>query len=642
MNSLFKKLLYAFKAFHQLGWKQTTLYAWYRLLLLSGWLKIISPKTLPTTLRITPLDIPLPSKETLKEVLGLSIKKLYQEADEIIAGKVRLFGNEPVLLNLTPKPPLEHWTAYHSPQFDGQDIKLTWEPGRFGWAAVLARAYYLSEDEKYAQAFWEHTETFLHANPPHQGPHWSSAQEVALRLIALAFCFPLIQDSQHTNPYREKLLAQTLAAHAQRIPPTLVYARAQNNNHLLTEAVGLYTAAAVLPVHPQARRWCRLGWKWFNHGLQTQIEPDGAYVQHSANYHRLMLQAALWGGLVAESRGDKLPQKTAARLSAATGWLAALLDEKSGKVPNLGPNDGAYILPPTVCGFEDYRPVLQAACLAFSGQTLFPAGEWDEMALWLSPTPISAQPSQTPNLIRLESENSWGYLRAAQFKNRPGHADQLHLDLWWRGLNIAQDAGTYLYNADPPWQNPFSSTAAHNTLTINGQDQMTPAGRFLWLDWAQAEVIEHTPTHAIAQHNGYRRLGITHRREVEVTGPDSWKVTDSISSSKPKPCRARLHWLLPDWPWKLDASSLELDSPLGVVKIFVACDQELEPSLARAGELLHGSGEVEPTRGWFSPTYAHKTPALSFVIKAEAPSPINLITTWEFPYIRTHVDMETN
>ena len=33
--------------------------------------------------------------------------------------------------------------------------------------------------------------------------------------------------------------------------------------------------------------------------------------------------------------------------------------------------------------------------------------------------------------------------------------DQLHLDLWWRGLNIAQDAGTYLYNADPPWDNPL-------------------------------------------------------------------------------------------------------------------------------------------------------------------------------------------
>ena len=60
--------------------------------------------------------------------------------------------------------------------------------------------------------------------------------------------------------------------YAERIPPTLGYARAQNNNHLLSEAAALYTAAAVLPEHPGAARWRRLGWRWLQAGLDEQID----------------------------------------------------------------------------------------------------------------------------------------------------------------------------------------------------------------------------------------------------------------------------------------------------------------------------------------------------------------------------------
>ena len=87
---------------------------------------------------------------------------------------------------------------------------------------------------------------------------------------------------------------------------------------------------------------------------------------------------------------------------------------------------------------------------------------------------------------QLYGKKSWAYLRTAQFTSRPSHADQLHLDLWWRGLNIARDAGTYLYNAPAPWDNSLTTTLVHNTVTINGRDQMTRAGRFLYLDWVNA------------------------------------------------------------------------------------------------------------------------------------------------------------
>jgi hypothetical protein len=322
--------------------------------------------------------IDLPEPKDLVRILGDQVSTLFAEADEIVNSQVRLFGNSPVPLELTVPEPLAHWTEYEIKGWSREtdDIKFIWEPARFGWAYTLGRAYHLSGDERYAKAFWIYTETFLDANPPDRGPNWVSAQEVALRLIALSFAYQVFAKSNQSTHTRIDRLSISIAAHAARIPPTQAYARAQNNNHLLVEAAGLYTAGLVLPDHPDSHRWCGtvgVGQR----ALQSQIN-DGTYIQHSTNYHRLMLQAALW----VQHIGGKFPVASSQRLAAATSWLLNLIDPFSGQVPNLGPNDGAYILPLTICPFADYRPVLQAASLAFLEQLPFPSGPWDEMVVW--------------------------------------------------------------------------------------------------------------------------------------------------------------------------------------------------------------------------------------------------------------------
>ena len=132
-------------------------------------------------------------------------------------------------------------------------------------------------------------------------------------------------------------------------------------------------------------------------------------------------------------------------------------------------------------------PVLNAVARAFLDYDL-PRGPWDELALWFGIPLENRKYIQLPRYLgdQLYGKDSWAYLRTAQFTSRPSHADQLHVDLWWRGLNIAQDAGTYLYNADPPWDNRLTAAQLHNTVTVNGRDQFTRAGRFLYLDWFNA------------------------------------------------------------------------------------------------------------------------------------------------------------
>ena len=122
----------------------------------------------------------------------------------------------------------------------------------------------------------------------------------------------------------------------------------------------------------------------------------------------------------------------------------------------------------------------------------------------------------------LGDSRDWAALRAVQFRSRPAHADQLHVDIWHKGVNIALDPGTFRYNAPPPWENGLAGTSVHNTLTINGQDQMTRAGKFLWLDWAQAQVERCSPQEISAHHNGYRHLGLLHHRSLRPGDHGGW------------------------------------------------------------------------------------------------------------------------
>lgn len=642
MNFALMRLFVSIKALRELGPTQVGLLALYKLGLKSGHYRR-SENTQPHTAAFD-FPLPLPECEKLLENLGADgLSVLRRQADEIVSGQFRAFGGPPVPIQLAPPSPQTHWTSLETRSHPA-DIKLTWEPARFGWAFTLARAWQASGDETYPAAFWRYFETFQAENLPFLGENWTSGQEVGLRLIAFAFAGAVFRPSKHTTPIRLAALTVSIGQHAARIALTLAYARAQNNNHLLTEAAALYTAGLALPDHPQAEVWRATGIKWLRWCFKHQIDSTGEYVQHSANYHRLILQIALWVRLLESSVSRRLEITVSARenLSLAAHWLYCLLDFESGRVPNLGPNDGAYIFPFTNLPFEDYRPVVQAAARAFLGYSL-PPGAWDEMSLWFNVEGQklkveAAKPSDLrilgiyPTTLQA-SEYAWAYLRTVRLKSRPGHADLLHLDLWWRGQNISLDPGTFRYNDSPPWDNPLTSALYHNTVTVDGLDQFTRASRFLYLDRADATSVKTGAGSLSARHYAYRKIGVRHTRSVSAPTPDHWRVEDELLNPHAKPRTFRLHWLLPDGEYALERrdEKLELRLKLAVGWLTLQITTLQSPitnySLARAGD-------PDPLRGWFSPTYNVKVPALSLAVEVQSAGNVGFVSEFRFSDIR--------
>ena len=456
------------KALFQLGLEPLALNTLYKVGLKTGYYKRLSYRESEIG-KMNYSLFPISTREAVLSVLGTDGQAaLINEADEIVGGKFRMFGRELVPIQLTFNEPLHHWADYETgkalipySQFPIHDIKFIWEPARFGWAFILGRAYHITQDEKYSEAFWKYFITFTDGNPPYLGPHWMNAQEVAIRLMSFVWAAHIFQTASASSTERRKHLVQSIAHHAARIPPTLIYARSQNNNHLITESAALYTAGVAL----DQPRWRELGWSSLNHALRTQISSYGEYIQHSTNYHRLMMQTVLWVDMISRARHQRWSAPTLEALIRASHWMFSMIDPASGQTPNLGANDGALIFPLSSTPYNDFRPTVQAAARAFL-RTSLPAGMWDEMSLWLGlPASEHTTDSDAYMTDHLRGKDSWGYLRASRFKSRLAHMDQLHFDLWWHGLNITQDAGTYLYNGEPPWDNPLVSTRVHNTIT---------------------------------------------------------------------------------------------------------------------------------------------------------------------------------
>jgi asparagine synthase (glutamine-hydrolysing) len=521
----------------------------------------------------------------------------------------------------------QHWSK--TDDFNHGDPKLIWEPNRLAIVYTLVRAYAANGDERYPAAFWALVEDWKHHNPPQLGFNWKCGQEASLRLMAWCFGLYAFSVSRHTTPERVVQLVTLIGAHAERIEANIDYARSQKNNHALSEATGMLTVGLLFPELKRSSRWLRLGREILEKEVRRQIYDDGAYAMSSTNYHRVMLHITLWAMGLANLNGQPLSDEVYHRFDLATHFLYQMINPETGEIPNYGANDGTLVLPLNSCDYNDFRPVLQAAHYLVHQERLFPPGPWDEDLIWLFGTEALETPLESSHLqdfkaevggyYLLRSPRSFVFTRCASYRDRPVQADMLHVDLWWRGQNVALDAGTYSYNAQEPWNDPFAHTAFHNTVTVDGRDQMVRVSKFLWLPWLQSKVRCFSSsaggciTYWEGEHDGFRgqRIPVTHRRGILRLGEESWLITDVLNGYGSH--LYRLHWLLTDVPyeWIEEEGCLMLECRKGTYYVQMS-------SLPVRGKFSLVRGQSDSPRGWRAPYYYYREPVLSAALSVQA------------------------
>jgi len=130
-----------------------------------------------------------------------------------------------------------------------------------------------------------------------------------------------------------------------------------------------------------------------------------------------------------------------------------------------------------------------------------------------------------------------------------GHADNLTLECSYAGVRLFVDPGTHSYDHDE--RRAYDrSTAAHNTVCVDDIDSSEVWHIFRVGRRARPIDVEVTADEihfdASAAHDGYRRLGVIHRRRVELAGDQTITITDRIEGTGSH--RLEGGWLLaPDW-----------------------------------------------------------------------------------------------
>lgn len=556
--------------------------------------------------------------EVIKREVELNIHKVIKQANKILNGSYEYFFKhqftfERLDWHYNPfgdkySPKKTHWTEIEDLSSEFGDIKWIWEQARFSFAYTLGRAFLISGQTKYAEAFWSLFEDFISANEPEHGANYKCGQEMSLRIMAWVFGLNIFIDSPATTEKRVELMLKAIYHHADHVEKHFDFAlKSVKNNHSLSEAAGMYTVGTVFPFFDKSSLWKKKGLKYIQTEVEWQVYEDGSYIQHSFNYQRLAIQDLTWVLRLGQITGDKFNESFLRKFSATVEFMFQMQDKESGNLPNYGMNDGAYIHPLTSCEYLDHRPALQAAWITLTGNRLYEDRTVDEIALWLGmdtykPLNCPIQKSmyfREGGYLTTRKDNQFGMVRCATYHHRPAQADMLHLDFWEGSHNILADAGTYSYNTDQETLLYFNGTASHNTLMVNGQNQMKKASRFIWLNWTESKVnrFETNKTVAVFEGEHYGYSPIVHRRSM-FHAVNLLVVVDDVIGKVEEETEITLNWLFGVQEVKESEGGWLIDLPN---------HSQWQMNILGEGHVSKlYKGSKYPMSGWRSLYYSHK------------------------------------
>ena len=489
----------------------------------------------------------------LKELPVEEQKLIIKNADNAAVGKLKAFST--ILLDygnpinwhlhpLTGKEVDKNLKWYRIPDFDNQrgDIKVIWEASRFLHFYLFARAYLLTKDKKYYQAFSRQLELWLKDNKYSYGVNFKCGQECSLRMINTLVVYSVFKSFNLVNK-RDEANIKTLVKYCyKKIRSNFFYAKHMKNNHTFSEICGWIIGA-----------WCseddkslRYGYKLLEKEIMKQFFPDGGYIQYSLNYQRFTLQIMECILKIGEATKYKLSKEALRRIKESALQLYQIQDDISKDVPNYGSNDGALIFPVTACDYRDFTPVINTIYMLTTGERLYANGIYDEEILWFGSGndkyPIRkidkvSLAFKDSGLYTLRRNNGFLMICCQKYKFRPYHMDGMHIDLWHRGRNIFCDCGTYTYASELGKE--LAKTSAHNTVKLKDIEQMESYGNFAIYKWTICRNIRHTRdtfSGTMISQNGYK-----HTRSIEKT-QHGYKVFDEvIGGSNNQKCEFNFH-----------------------------------------------------------------------------------------------------
>ena len=567
---------------------------------------------------------------------------VFAAAEEILAGRWWVLGvrrddisdpdwfRDPVTGKRAPQTDYCFRIDHRDREVTG-NIKQVWELSRLHHLTVLAAAFALSRDERYAARVDRQLRSWWEENPFLSGVHWTSGIEVGLRLIAWVWVRRLLEGWEGAP----RLFEENDDALAQIWWHQYYLANFRSrgssaNNHVIAEAAGQLVAALAFDWFEESAAWAGGAGQLLTDELANNTFSSGVNREMAFDYHGFVAELGLLGAAEADRAGRPLPAPTWETLGRMLDVVASVVDAQL-RAPRQGDSDDGRALVLGPPGVNRWAGLMALGRAVFGAPDWWPASVPDAMSILVAsmagPHPQTGRPSHRPDhftdagLTIMRSDPShgpeiWcrcdagphGFLSIAAH----AHADALAVEVRHGGVGVLADPGTYCYGGEPLWRSYFRSTLGHNTLEIARQDQSTSGGPTLWTRSAQTRLIELISndegrvTGWSAEHDGYTSLDppALHRRTVRLSSAARRiEIVDQVRTEGHYQLRLAFH-LGPAVDAQLQGRTVQL------------C--WVEDDGARATATLHlpsglcwslARGSTNPVLGWYSKGFGEKEPS---------------------------------
>jgi Heparinase II/III-like protein/Heparinase II/III N-terminus len=587
---------------------------------------------------------PFASEDFQRSVPEEARRSLIEAADEILAGQWELLGTvrqdmenpdwffDPVTGIRAPQSDYCFKVNHRSEDVTG-NVKQIWELSRMHHLTVLAAAFSLSGDERYATRAAAHLRSWWAQNPFLSGVHWTSGIEAGLRLISWVWVRRLLDGwAGAAELFERNEVARAQIWWHQDYLASFRSRGSSANNHVIAEAAGLLVGALAFDLFAESPGWADEAARVLEDELKSNTFPSGVDREMAFDYHGFVTELAVVAAAEASWAGRPLSPDLWTRLYRMFDVVASTVDVKL-RAPRYGDGDNGTALVLDAPAAERWSGLLAI------GEGLFDSpGWWPKVEPTVASTVLASMAGRRPaagpdrrtshyadaGLTVLRSSPSdggeiWcrcdagphGFLSIAAH----AHADALAVEVRYDGVDVLADPGTYCYHGEPHWRSYFRSTLAHNTMEVGGQDQSTSGGPFLWTRQARSRLIglESDADGEVvawsAEHDGYQVLSppVWHRRTVHLaSGLRRLEIVDHLETTGGHGLRLAFH-LGPDIDAQMVGQNLELTWPDGgsARSATLMLSDGLSWALQR--------GETDPVLGWHSARFGAKEPAWAVI-----------------------------
>jgi hypothetical protein len=512
------------------------------------------------------------------------------------------------------------------------DPKVINQLNRHQHLPQVAKAFFLTGDERYAHEALVQMESWIDQNPQWGTVNWRSSLDIALRAISWMWAIFFILPSRSFDERLARKICKSLFSqleHIHRYPSTY----SSPNTHLIGEAAALFMGGLLFSEVPGAADWRQFGSIVLMNEMQRQVWSDGVHCEVSSYYHCYTADFYLHSLALARWNRFAFPDWMWNRLSQMLEFVMHA-SRPDGSIPLLGDDDGGRVLVLSARTYESFQDGLCCGAVLFGrGDFKSQTRQFHEEALWLlgeAAWPIfNSLPPRAPlSLGQCFQQAGYIFQRSGWTPEDThvsfdcgglglptgghGHADALSITLFTGGRELLVDPGTSVYNCAPQWRNFFRSTRAHNTVVVDGASQSETSDTFAWKTKSNVRLSNEIVLPGIeyfdGEHDGYTILPhqVTHRRRLIYVRPNYWIVLDDLRGTGDHEYEFFYHFA-PDAELMIVG-----DEHTGEVECHARVEDAGLQIVLYGSDRVHAQaicGQTDPPQGWASRGYGDRRPA---------------------------------